>query len=80
MAALLTAVAWVSYSAGVRAGVATGRRLDALLHDRPADAAALVRLMEADVFEAAVGEDWQEPATRSPINPDPQQQRLSLRY
>jgi hypothetical protein len=47
-AALLAGVAWASYGAGVRARVATDARLEAMLHDRPADAAALVQQMEAN--------------------------------
>jgi hypothetical protein len=47
-AALLAGVAWASYGAGMRARVATDARLEAMLHDRPADAAALLRLMEAN--------------------------------
>ena len=48
VAGLLGSVAAGFYAPGVRVGVATDERLARLLHDRPADAAALVRLMEAN--------------------------------
>jgi hypothetical protein len=67
LAALLAAVAWASYGAVMRAGVATDARLAVMLHDRPADAVALVRLMEANpafAREVEAAQRFMDPATQ----------------
>jgi hypothetical protein len=46
LAALLGGVAWASYSAGMRAGVATDARIDALLQGQ--DVGAIVGLLQAN--------------------------------